>query len=642
MVGGSGRRPAAAVAVLVVVVAAVAGGLVLASRPDPGPPPVAGPERSEPVPAGDPAEVAHAFLAAWQAGDWDRLQDLTADDSLDVGGTHRQAHQILGVASTRIRPGEPRPDGDVVRVPFEVTWELEGLGEHTFTTELSVVESAGAWTVRWWYPTLHPDMAPGRRFERVRVFPERAPILGADGQPLVTSEQRARILVEPRRVTAGHEPILEALADVAGADLDAVRALLARDDLEPDGRYPVAELGEAEFADVRHRLGPVPGLVFDTRTVRVPATEGVPRGIVGTTGEITAELLEELGDPYRQADVVGRSGLERVHERRLAGRPEQEARIMEGETLVTTLVYVEGSDPETLTVTVDPGVQAAAEAALTPLQRPAALVAIDARTGEVRAAASHPPDEFDRALAGRYPPGSTFKIVGATALLTEGLRGGDEVPCPPQVRVGGRDFGNAGGYGPGDISFVEAFARSCNTAFILLTTELGADRADEAAAQFGFDTDYETGLPAFGGSFPEPVDDTELASAAIGQARVEASPLHMASVAAAASSGTWRSPHLVREGIDVLERALPPEATQPLRAMMRAVVSSGTGTAARLEGDPPVAGKTGSAQFGDGSATHAWFVGFRGDLAFAVVIEGGGGGGGVAAPVAAAFLRALP
>lgn len=645
MVGGAGRRGAAAVAALVVVAALVTGGFVLAGGAgDPAAEPAGDPgaAASPRVPAGDAGEVARAFFRAWAGEDWDTLQELTADQSLDAGEVHHLAHRTLGVAETRIAEGEPRTDGDVVRVPFSVTWSLAGLGEHTFSTALTLEPADGAWRVRWWYPTLHPDMTPERRFERVRMFPERAPILGGDGQPLVGSEQRVRVSVEPRRATGGDEPILEALAGLEGADLDEARALFEREDLEPDGRYPVAELSRAEFAEVRDRLAPVPGLVFDEFTVRVPAAEGLAGGIVGTTGEVTAELLEDLGDPYRPGDLVGRSGLERVHERRLAGVPEQEARIMEAETLVTTLAYVEGTEPEPITVTLAPRAQEAAAGVLSSLDRPAALVAVDARTGEVRAAASHPAGEFDRALAGRYPPGSTFKIVGAAAALDEGLTPGDEIACPPRARIGGRDFRNAGGYGPGEVTFLEAFARSCNTAFALLASdELGAEPLAGTAGLFGFDVEYEAGMPAFGATFPEPADDAELAAASIGQGRVEVSPLHMASVAAAASSGVWRSPHVVREEVEVVEQPLPEPVLEPLRGLMREVVTSGTGTAGRVDGDPPVAGKTGSAQFGDGSRTHAWFAGFRGDLAFAVVVEGGGGGGSTAAPLAAEFLRAV-
>jgi cell division protein FtsI/penicillin-binding protein 2 len=160
-----------------------------------------------------------------------------------------------------------------------------------------------------------------------------------------------------------------------------------------------------------------------------------------------------------------------------------------------------------------------------------------------------------------------------------------------------------------------------------------------AAATFGFGG-YDLPVPAFTGRFPPPRDVVERAAAAIGQARVEASPLHMASVAAGVSSGTWRAPRLVRSAPPGPEK--PISVAPTLRELMRLVVTSGTGTAANIAG-APVYGKTGTAEFGTRQPpqTHAWFVGFRNDLAFAVLVEGGGFGGDVAAPLAARFLQSL-
>ena len=122
-----------------------------------------------------------------------------------------------------------------------------------------------------------------------------------------------------------------------------------------------------------------------------------------------------------------------------------------------------------------------------------------------------------------------------------------------------------------------------------------------------------------------------------------ASPLHMASVAAAVASGTWRAPRVTGPPSTVAPVALNPSTVAVLADLMREVVRTGTGTSAAVAGQD-VAGKTGTAEFGnaDPPATHAWFIGFRGTLAFAVLVEGGGVGGQVAAPIAARFLAAAP
>jgi cell division protein FtsI/penicillin-binding protein 2 len=143
----------------------------------------------------------------------------------------------------------------------------------------------------------------------------------------------------------------------------------------------------------------------------------------------------------------------------------------------------------------------------------------------------------------------------------------------------------------------------------------------------------------------------ELGAAAIGQGRVTASPVQMATVAATAASGQWRQPVLILQPRAITESAvsgtLPPAVTpavvNALRSFMAEVVTAGTGRAAAVSGQQ-IAGKTGTAEFGpnDPPSTHAWFIGFRGTIAFAVLVEGGGVGGEVAAPIAARFLSALP
>jgi cell division protein FtsI/penicillin-binding protein 2 len=300
-------------------------------------------------------------------------------------------------------------------------------------------------------------------------------------------------------------------------------------------------------------------------------------------------------------------------------------------------------------------------------------------TGELVAVVNSPFNGYNRALLGRYPPGSTFKVVTAGALLESGLRPTDAVDCPKEAKVGGRTFGNFEDEVLGRVPFSSAFAHSCNTAFVQQAAKrLDGDELVAAAAQYGFGLDPSPSLPAVTSRVPDPSDEADLAAEAFGQGRVTASPLQMALVAATVAEGRWRHPKLVSGETPESGGSTEPGgstessgSTQPggsdgsgsndsggvepakspdpldakvagtLRTLMRQVVTEGTAASAGLPGK--VAGKTGTAEFGTGDPlpTHAWFIGFRGDLAFSVVVEDGGVGGRVAAPVAARFFRGL-
>ena len=148
---------------------------------------------------------------------------------------------------------------------------------------------------------------------------------------------------------------------------------------------------------------------------------------------------------------------------------------------------------------------------------------------------------------------------------------------------------------------------------------------------------------AFDGSVSETTGGTDAAAAAIGQGRIEVSPLAMAVLAGSVGRGTLIAPSLVvDEGSN--PRAIPLDGTTvaDLRSMMASVVSSGTGTALR-DGPVQVRGETGTAEYGSDPDTppRVWFIGYQGDVAFAVLVEAGTSGGTVAAPIAASFLANL-
>jgi peptidoglycan glycosyltransferase len=358
---------------------------------------------------------------------------------------------------------------------------------------------------------------------------------------------------------------------------------------------------------------------------------------------------------------------------------------------------VTGRKPQGASVelTIDPKVQKVASDGLG--TQTGAVVALNPKTGAILALVSHPTYDpnrlaghdvkkvqqayqdlnadksrplLNRAIAGDlYPPGSTFKVVTAAAALSSGTY--DEntvVPGPatldlPQTSVNlPNDFRGACGPG-GKLSLTRALQISCNTAFGSLGLELGGNALREQAQKFGFGESLGIPMSVTPSSVPADMNPPQSAQAAIGQFDVRVTPLQMAMVAAGvANDGVVMKPYLVQtvraQDLDVisqtqpqqLSRAVSTDVAHQLTRMMEKVVSAGTGTRAQISG-VTVAGKTGTAQHGDGLAPHAWFIAFAPaqdpQVAVAVVVEDGGElghegfGGSIAAPIAKDVMEAV-
>jgi cell division protein FtsI/penicillin-binding protein 2 len=314
---------------------------------------------------------------------------------------------------------------------------------------------------------------------------------------------------------------------------------------------------------------------------------------------------------------------------------------------VATLAEEAPKAGSTVAVTLDRAVQAAAEDAVEPLPQQAMLVAVQPSTGALLAVAQNGPADAAGALAlaGRFPPGSTFKIVTALAGVEQkGLMADTPVACPAQTVIGGRPVPNSGRFDLGTVPLVKAFARSCNTTFATIGAGLAPGGLAAAALQLGLGADFAVPtLTTVTGSVPNAPELVQRAEDAFGQGQVVASPLGMALVAATVAHGAPVVPQLLPDRPTEVTKAAAvpdPAALEQVRAMMRAVVTEGTATA--LNGLGEVRGKTGTAEFtNDGARAHGWFVGYRGDLALAVlVVDAGSSEPAVAA--AGRFLAAVP
>lgn len=346
-------------------------------------------------------------------------------------------------------------------------------------------------------------------------------------------------------------------------------------------------------------------------------------------------------------------------------------------------------------LTVDAAVQRAAYDALGDLQ--GAVVAIEPSTGRILAMvsspsydtnllASHDTDAvnafydqlvadpanplYNRGIAGDLnPPGSTFKLVVASAALASGDYTADTPlpnPASYQLPQSNSIVSNASGgaCGPGEtVTIADALRLSCNIPFAELAVQLGDDVIREEAEKYGFNTSFVMPLDSTASSYPRGLDDPQTALTGFGQGKVIATPLQMAMVSAGiANGGVVMNPRMVdrvigadlsvQQTFDDTEfgRALDGDIAAEMVRLMVSNVSDGVAADARIEG-VDVGGKTGTAEMGGNKPYTLWFTGFapaeNPQVAVAVVVEDGGGkgqsgsGGSIAAPIAKKVMEAV-
>jgi len=600
-----------------------------------------------------PSAEADTFLRSWTAGDAAGMAselDLPPTDLARMATSLVHARRGSRASYTRTGLARDTHNAKEATATYHGRVDVNGFGtvewDGTFRLVRVKQDKNEVWRIQYQPDILYPGLRTGQYLDLQVTWPARASILAADGSVLAGTQSVITIGLEPARVTKSLNDIKRLMQQLVGTDPASIDAALHAPGVQPNWFVPIATVADdSRYTTVlRPQLYPLPGLSFQ-RTRGVLSTSPGLAPLVGRVGDITADRLKQLGAPYIIGDQVGLTGLQAAYETRLAGTPTADVVIKTGTAVVRRVQRFVGKAAQSVQLTIDPRMQQAADAALTGVPLPAALVAIDVTNGQLRAAVSKPDGGFDRALDGTYEPGSTFKVVTSAALLANGSTGTTPAPCPPTLQVYGRVFKNFEGEASGALDLAGAFKISCNNAFIGLADKLPDGALARAATQFGFNAPSALPPPAAGGSYPTPKDRAELAASAIGQGRVLVSPAHMASVAAAVAAGQWHAPVLTTLPAPKVPKVAPidPGVVATLRAFMASVVESG-GTAAGAGLPPGTFGKTGTAEFGNANPpqTHAWFIGFRGNLAFAVVVEGGGVGGRVAAPLAARFLNAVP
>ncbi len=587
-----------------------------------------------------PQETASPYLADWARQDWTAMRQLAADPPADFTSVNQAAFADLTVRQASFTAGTMHTSGSAASEPVTERLTLAGLGVITLNSELHLVQQQGKWLVQWSPATIAPQLRQGDQLSLQTTWPARAPILGADGTPLTTQGQVITIGVEGARIK--NAASVQTALVAAGATAQEASGAITAAKAHPTYFEPVFTVSRARYNALEPTIYPIPGTVFQASTALSAITPGLSSGVVGTVGPITAQELSQLGAPYDAQSDVGQTGLEQADERQLAGTPGATVAVVaKSGANIATLATLPAHPGTPVRTTIEPSVQQAAESALSGETKSAALVAVNASTGAVLAAVSVNSGGFDQAIDGSFPPGSTFKVITSTALLDHGLTPASAASCPPAATVDGEVFHNAEGDAPVS-NLLQAFTESCNTAFIgLATGHLTASDFPSTAATFGLGKSWQIGLTAFGGSVPQPTDEADLAATSIGQGRVLFSPLGMATVAAAADTGTVHQPSLVTgTGTTAASGQLSTPVVSDLHEMMASVVASGTAAGQGLPAGTYA--KTGTAEYGTSNPLKidAWLMGFKGNIAFAaLVVNSSADGGPTCGPIVARFLN---
>jgi penicillin-binding protein 2 len=530
------------------------------------------------------------------------------------------------------------------------------------------------------------ELAENNRSRLVTLAAPRGALVDRKGQLLVGNRPSFNVVLMPEHAE-NIDRVVSRLAAALGIGEAQIRERLAR--RQP--YRPVIVKADATLADIavlearRLELPEVSVEVVPLRSYPLASAAAHALGRVGEISERQLQLSEYKGLP--PGALIGQAGIEARYNRELMGKDGFRRVIVNSRGLeVGEQARQPPSDGPALTLTIDASLQAAMEAAFE--GRSGSAVALDPETGEILAMTSTPaydPNQFttgiepaewarlandpetplmNRVIQGSYAPGSTFKVIAATAALEEGLiTPATSFYCPGHLSVYNTVFRCLGVHGVIDLR--RAIGLSCNVYFYNVGIRLEITRLAKWAKLMGLGAPTGVDLPfEASGLMPSPewklrVLKTpwyagETVSVAIGQGQVSATPLQMARVAAfVANGGRLVRPRFARQPEGPPEpKVVRPETIAAVKAGMSMVVSAGTGLRARLQ-TVEVCGKTGSAQVvararlekspsSRDLMPHGWFIAFapaeNPKIALAVLVEHGGSGAAAAAPVARRIL----
>ncbi|WP_278313694.1 penicillin-binding transpeptidase domain-containing protein [Lolliginicoccus levis] len=575
--------------------------------------------------AGDPSPlpVIRDFTTALAAADLGAAASLTttpfqAEDGLAaIFGALSEDGAQFAVQGLSV-------DRDEASFTLGAAWDLGdsayGPRRWVFSTTGVASRTSEGWRIQWRPDVIIPGMTDQHT---VRLRPEPPPpteVLDRDGVPLLEQSVVHVVTVDPVEASSSGALAEELAALLSPVDPRITPAtLLLAINAGQGQEAPVVELRDDDYQPIADRLASIDGVSVQQR-----------RGILTARDDLASPLFAQLRAEWQHRQDVSAGWSVELVDRNGA---------------VTVLEQAPGIPLPDISTEMDLGVQLAAQHAVASVtDSPAVIVALQSSTGAVLSVAQNPAADAigPIALAGLYEPGSVFEMVTAiTALENRQITNNSTVSCPPDGLYGDRYVANPGLLDLADVTFAEAFARSCATTIAGLATGMADGDLHETAARLGLGRAFSIpGMTTVTGTIPTTGSTTDRVATALGGGGTTVSPFSMALMAATIARGTTPSPTLLKGRPATVEQPVGTNTYPVLRdaqRLMRGVVE--TGAASSLASFRGLIGATGAATDDSGERVNDWFIGVDGNLAFAVLVTDPATSGAVA--VAGRFLEPL-
>ena len=374
----------------------------------------------------DPADTADELAAALTSGSFEALTFVDGDPA-SVAEQYAAIIEGLGELTPTVSATDVETDG---RTSALLTWSWPvGDREWTYETTAELTEAGDAWQVDWAPSIVEPSLTDGATLDASPIAAARGRILGAARSTIVTERPVLRFGIDrtlvPARKAAASARRLAALVDIDAAPYAArvgaagpkafVEAIVYR-----DGEVPSSLAG----------VGKIPGARGIRDQLPLAPTREFAAPLLGTVGQVTAEMIKKDPDRYQLGDEAGLSGLQARYDEQLQGTSGLVVDAIDPDGNLRELFRSPPRRGKALRLTLDVDLQAEAERRLADVAPASALVAIRPSTGAIVAAANGPGNNgYNMATFGQFAPGSTFKSVSSLALLRAGLTPGSTLDC---------------------------------------------------------------------------------------------------------------------------------------------------------------------------------------------------------------------